>query len=147
MNRIQTLTASDWGPSLHRAARVVGTVAAFLITIALVAGGCAYSLGRQLRLAIEARNDQIAAWWVGVLRLTPAFPAAPGPEPAAAPVLLLSASSAPIALLCPAAVPARPTRAPRQCRPAAAPTAPAPKPRNRKPKAPTAPKARKKVAA
>lgn len=120
MNRIQSLTASDWGPSLHRAARVVGTVAAFLITIALVAGGCAYSLGRQLRLAIEARNDQLAAWWVGVLGLREPIASASAPVeapaparatplllPAAAPVLLLAAAIEPAAEPVPARAPRR----------------------------------------
>lgn len=111
MNRIQTLTSSDWGPSLHRAARVVGTVAAFLITVALVAGVGAYNLGRQLRLAIEARNDQLAHWWVGVLGLrqpvAATAPVADAPVeappalpllPAAAPRLMIAAVVEPVAV-------------------------------------------------
>lgn len=135
MNRIQSLTASDWGPTLHRAARVAGTVAAFLLTIALVASECAYNLGRQLRLAIEARNDQLAAWWVGVLGLRQSVaataPAAEAPvQPPAA--LLLLPAAAPLQMLAPAIEPAEPAtvkaaRAPRK-RKATAEAKPAPRP-------------------
>ena len=128
MNRIQTLTSSDWGPSLHRAARVVGTVAAFLFTVALVAGVGAYGLGRQLRLAIEARNDQLAHWWVGVLGLrqpvAATAPAAEAPvEAPAAPPLL--PAPAPRLMIAPAIESVATPRAPRKRKtPAAAKPAP-----------------------
>jgi hypothetical protein len=131
MNRIQTLTASDWGPSLHRAARVAGTVAALLITTALVAGECAYGLGRQLRLAIEARNDQLATWWVGVLGLRqPVATTAPAAEAPVQPpaALLLLPAAAPLLMLAPAEpATVKAARTPRK-RKATAGAKPAPRP-------------------
>lgn len=119
MNRIQTLMASDWAPTLERIARGAAAVAALLITIAWLTGDCAYSLGRQLRLAIEARNDQLAAWWVAVLGLArEVAPAAADPAPPASPALPAPPAAvqhfAPIALPPEAAAslqrPARPAR-------------------------------------
>lgn len=69
MDRFITIAAADWGPALHRAARLIGAVLALLFTLASIAAECAYDLGRQLRLALEARNDQLAAAWVAVLGL------------------------------------------------------------------------------
>ena len=69
MNRFITIAAADWGPTLHRLARLIGAVLALLITLAWIATECAYDLGRQLRLALEERNDQLAAAWVAVLRI------------------------------------------------------------------------------
>jgi len=130
MNRISAITAADWGHALHRGAHRVGIIAALVITCSLLAGGLAFELGRQLRLAIEALNDQLAAWWVAVLGLTPAAaPAAPAPAPAPAPVaptLPLQEAPAPFALL-PAGAPVVTAR-----------KAPA-KPRTRRPAAPKAP--------
>lgn len=101
-NRIKSFLVTDHGPALHRAARLAGTVLAYVVTIAWIAGECAFDLGRQLRLAIEERNDQLAALWVRLLGLTPAAAPAPAAEPAEeapAPVLALSCGHAPIALI------------------------------------------------
>ena len=73
--------AQDWGPDLHRAARLTGTVLALFITLAILSAECAYELGRLLRKAIDARNDQLSALWVGLLGVTPdALAAAPAEE-------------------------------------------------------------------
>lgn len=133
MNRISAITAADWGPAVHGGARRVGTIAALVITCSLLAGGLAFELGRQLRLAIEARNDQLAAWWVAVLGLTPtAGSAASAPAPApVAPALLLQEAPAPFALL-PAGAPVvaakKVTARPRTRKPAAPKATAAPKP-------------------
>lgn len=98
MKSLFPFLSADHGPQLHRAARVAGAVAALVITWAWLAGEAAYDLGRQLRLALEERNDQLAAAWVALLGLTPAAPAvaaAPSPVPPAPAV----AAPAPIALL------------------------------------------------
>lgn len=103
MKSLFSFLLTDHGPALHRSARVVGAVVALLITWAWLAGEAAYDLGRQLRLAIEWRNDQLSALWVGVLGLAPAAapalvvvavaaPAAPAP---AAPVALPAVAKAP----------------------------------------------------
>jgi hypothetical protein len=99
MKSLSSFLLTDHGPALHRSARVVGAVVALLITWAWLAGEAAYDLGRQLRLVIEERNDQLAALWVGVLGLTPA--AAPAPVVVAAEVT--PAAPAPVA---PVALPA-----------------------------------------
>lgn len=104
-NGIKSFLTTDHSPALRRAARVAGTVLAYVITVAWIAGECAFDLGRQLRLAVEARNDQLAALWVRLLGLTPAAAPAPAAEPEApaeetpAPVLALSCGRAPIALI------------------------------------------------
>jgi len=127
-----TILASDCGPALHRSARIAATVAAYLITLALLGAELAYALGCQLRLALEARNDQLAAWWVGVLGLRPAVvPPAAAPEAPA--VLPLK----PIALLCPAPVDPAPQEAKRR----------APKRKTAAPKAPPKAKVRSKAPA
>jgi hypothetical protein len=95
-----TFMAQDWGPDLHRAARLTGTVLALFITLAILSAECAYELGRLLRKAIDARNDQLSALWVGLLGVTPTVPA---PAPAPAPV----AVAAPVA---PPPAPAKPPR-------------------------------------
>ena len=102
MKSLSSFLLTNHGPALHRSARVVGAVVALLITWAWLAGDAAYDLGRQLRLAIEERNDQLAALWVGVLGLAPAAapalvvvavaPAAPAPV---APVALPAVANAP----------------------------------------------------
>lgn len=70
-----TFMAQDWGPALHRAARLTGTVLAFFITLALLSAECAYELGGLLRQAVDARNDQLSALWVGLLGVAPEVPA------------------------------------------------------------------------
>lgn len=66
---------ADHGPTLRRWARVAGAVLALVITVAWIAGECCYDLGRQLRLALEERNDQLAAAWVQLLGVTREAPA------------------------------------------------------------------------
>jgi hypothetical protein len=95
MKSLSSFLLTDHGPALHRSARVVGAVVALLITWAWLAGEAAYDLGRQLRLAIEERNDQLAALWVGVLGLAPA----------AAPALVVVAATAAPASVAPVALP------------------------------------------
>jgi hypothetical protein len=57
-------------------------IAPFVAAI-IVAIQFTYESGRDLRLLIEAWNDQLAAWWAGVLGVAPA------PAPAPAPVAKL----------------------------------------------------------
>lgn len=122
-NRIKSFLLTDHGPALHRAARIAGTVLAYVVTLAWIAGECAFDLGRQLRLAVEERNDQLAALWLRLLGLTPAAAPAPAAEPEApaeeapAPVLALSCGHAPIALIPAVAASRQPApRAPRSRR-------------------------------
>lgn len=63
--------AQDWGPALHRAARLTGTVIALFITLALLSAECAFELGNLLRQAVDARNEQLSALWVGLLGVAP----------------------------------------------------------------------------
>lgn len=99
MKSVISFLLTDHGPQLHRAARVAGAVAALLITWAWLAGEAAYDLGRQLRLALEERNDQIAAAWLALLGLVPPAPVlVPAPVAVAfAPVALLPMAPAPVA--------------------------------------------------
>jgi hypothetical protein len=91
-----TFLAQDWGPALHRAARLTGTVLAFFITLGILGAECAYELGRLLRQAIDARNDQLSALWVGLLGVAPEVPAvAPAEEAMMAVVAAPPATSAP----------------------------------------------------
>lgn len=117
-----TFMAQDWGPALHRAARLTGTVLAFFITLALLSAECAYELGSLLRQAVEARNDQLSALWVGLLGVTPEVPAV-------APVVAVVAA--------PPAPPTTPRPRPRPQPPSSSATATAkPRPaKRRKPKA------------
>lgn len=87
MNTSIRFLLTDHGPALRRWARVAAAVVALLITMAWIAGECAFDLGRQLRLALEARNDQLAAAWLQVLGIareeaTAPAPAKPSPQPA-----------------------------------------------------------------
>lgn len=108
--------AASWGRWLELQARRLGAVLAVLIVAVQVAaaagrlvsrcavllGEAAYDLGGQLRRAIDARADQLAALWVAVLvGPTPAEPAA---EASGAPVLLLMPAAPVFGLLPPAAV-------------------------------------------
>lgn len=90
---MQPFMAQDWGPALHRAARLTGTVLALFITLAILGAECAYTLGRLFGTAIAARNDQLSALWVGLLGVNPeAFAAAPAE---AAVVAVVAAPPAP----------------------------------------------------
>lgn len=134
-DRIKAVTASDWGPALHKSARVAATIAALLICLAELT----LELARQTREAIDARNEQLSAWWVNVLgvALTDATPMVAALPMTASPFALLPAVAV--------AAPPRPPVAPGEDRPrpvrktsAKATKAPAATPRparRRKPKA------------
>jgi hypothetical protein len=118
--------AQDWGPDLHRAARLTGTVLALFITLAILSAECAYELGRLLRKAIDARNDQLSALWVGLLGVTPAVSAI---APAEEAVVAVAAPPAP-----PSAPKPRPRPQPSSSTTTTATATPRPA-RRRKPKA------------
>ena len=63
------IQSAQVGAALHRAARIAAPVIALLITSALLLGHLAYQLGYQLGSAIHARNAQLAALQVRILRL------------------------------------------------------------------------------
>lgn len=119
MNATIRFLLTDHGPALRHWARVAGAVVALVITLLWIAGDCAYDLGRQLRLALEERNDQLAAAWVRLLGVAREAAPAAATEGPAAPVGHL----VPIALLPVAAAslqrPARPARAARRRKPRA----------------------------
>ena len=116
VHAVATADAASWGRWLERQARRLGAVVAVLIVAVQVAvaagrliGRCAallseaaYDLGGQLRRAIDARADQLAALWVALL-VGPA-PAEPAAEAAAATVLLLMPAAPVFGLLPPAVV-------------------------------------------
>lgn len=115
VHAVAAADAASWGEALERGARRAGAVLAVLIVAAQVAaaagrligrcavllGEAAFDLGGQLRCAIDARADQLAALWVAVL-VGPA-PAATTAEVVAKPMLLLM-PAAPVFGLLPAAV-------------------------------------------
>jgi hypothetical protein len=121
MNFIKT----DHGPALKAAAQRLAPFIALVITCLWLAADAAYDLGRQLRLAIEARSEQLAAWHLALLGLEPtarparvaAVAATSAPEPPA-PALAI----APVLAAAPATTPApgpirkarRPSGHPRQ---------------------------------
>jgi len=98
MNFITFIT-TDHGPALKAFAERLAPFVALAITCLWLAADAACDLGRQLRLAIEARSDQLAALHLALLGLeptarparvaavvAPAAPAAPvAPAPASAP--------------------------------------------------------------
>lgn len=116
VHAVAAADAASWGHWLERQARRLGAVLAVLIVAAQVAiaagrligrcavllGEAAFDLGGQLRRAIDARADQLAALWVAVL-VGPA-PAAATTEEVAAPVLLLMPAAPIYGLLPPAVV-------------------------------------------
>lgn len=116
MNETIRFLLTDHGPALRHWARVAGAVVALVITLLWIAGDCAYDLGRQLRLALEERNDQLAAAWLQVLRI--AREEAPAAEQFA-PIALLPARAASLQHQRPPARPAR-RRRPRAQHPASA---------------------------
>jgi hypothetical protein len=93
-----TFITTNHGPALKAAAKRLAPFVALAITCLWLAADAAYDLGRQLRLAIEARSEQLAALHLALLGLeptaraarvaavvTPAAPAALAPIPAPAP--------------------------------------------------------------
>jgi hypothetical protein len=115
---IRNFLTTDHGPALDAAAKQAGRFLAILITVAWMAGDAAYDLGRQLRLAIEVRNDQLAAAWLVLLGLAREAADVVAAEPTPAPAMAaLPVAAAPVALLMPVAgvtaVPAAPAPAPR----------------------------------
>jgi len=91
MNTIKSIALSDWGPHIECAARVTAAVLAFAATLLVLAAELAYDLGRLLRQALEARNDELATAWstllVGVTPeqiVVPVLAIAPAPAPAPA---------------------------------------------------------------
>ena len=90
MNTIKSIALSDWGPHIERAARVTAAVVAFAATLLVLAAELAYDLGRLLRQALEARNDELAtAWRTLLVGVTP-------PEPVVVPVLAIAPAPAPV---------------------------------------------------
>jgi hypothetical protein len=89
MNTIKSIALSDWGPHIERAARVTAAVVAFAATLLVLAAELAYDLGRLLRQALEARNDEMSTAWrtllVGVT-----------PEPVVVPVLAIAPAPVPV---------------------------------------------------
>ena len=119
-HRIATADTSDWARQIERFTRIAAVVVAFIWTIGSILAETLYDLGGQLRRAIDARNDELAAiWvrlWVGAPAPQPAAITEPTPEPElisaplAALALPLLPAAAPFALLAPAATPARRAR-------------------------------------
>jgi hypothetical protein len=63
-------SSAQLGFALQRAAYVVAPLVALAITLVQLV----FWFGGQFRLALEERNDQLAAWWVDVLGLAPGNP-------------------------------------------------------------------------
>ena len=126
-----TILKADWAPTLEKAARIAGIVIAYIITIATITADTAFTLGRQTREAIEARNDQLAALARTMVEAIDGI-AIEFQEivvPAEVPVLM--AASGPIALLAAAPVRKSRTKATRTTKATKAPAtadAPAPTP-------------------
>ena len=133
-HQVATADTSVWAARIERTIRVSAALFAFLFVIGSITAEALYDIGRQFRRALDARNDQLAAFWV---RLWVAQPTAPGAivlahVPATTEVtavhrlpvlpLLLAATPAPFALLAPAAAPARPARRRSAVKPVASPT-------------------------
>jgi hypothetical protein len=121
-----TILKADWAPTLEKAARIAGTILALVITVVTITADTAFTLGRQTREAIDARNDQMAdaaralvEWTDGI-----AIEFQEIVVPAEVPVLM--AAAGPIALL--AAGPVRKSRAKAPKAPKATVTADAPAP-------------------
>ena len=95
------ITTTDMTPiRLERFIRSLVRPIALVIVCALMAGELAYDLGRLLRLAIEARSQQLAAVHCRLLRLAPAPAPVPSIVRAGRPVLL---QPAPLVMACAAA--------------------------------------------
>jgi hypothetical protein len=98
------------------------SLVAFVVAFAITCAQLAYWLGRELRLTLDTRNDQLARWWVSVLGVGPVAAPAPvvAPEaPVVAPVAartprVRKAAAAPVAVHAPMAP--RPARRARKSR-------------------------------
>ena len=101
-DRIKAVTASDWGPALHKTARLAAIIAALLICLVELT----IELARQTREAIDARNEQLSAWWVDLLQIPPSVTTYPALLPA-------------VAIAAPPAPPVAPSERPRPPRKAA----------------------------
>ena len=105
------------------------------IALAITTAELVYWLGGELRIAIDTRNDQLAAWWVAVLGVAPAPASAPAPALAPVPTV----TPEPI-MIAPAPAPVRKSRTYAKKAAVAAPPAPAtpdpkrPRPAKRAPK-------------
>jgi hypothetical protein len=89
-----------------------------LVALAITCAELAYWLGGRLRLTLDARNDQLARWWVSVLGVGPVAAPAPvvAPEaPMVAPVAVRT-PQARKAAAAPAVAPTAPVGAPRPAR-------------------------------
>jgi hypothetical protein len=113
-------SSTNIGRNIQVAARVITP----LIALAITTAELAFWLGHELRLALDERNDQLAAWWVAALGLSSAPALAPAPSP--------TTISAVIPTITPEPIMITPTRKPRTKKaavaaPPAPPAAPAPK--------------------
>lgn len=63
VRRIATASDADWAVAAERTVRVIATVITFVWVIGTLTAECCYSVGGQLRLALEDRNDQLSAFW------------------------------------------------------------------------------------
>ena len=109
-------SSANIGRNLKTAARVITP----LIALAITTAELVYWLGGELRIAIDTRNDQLAAWWVAVLGVAPAPASAPAPAPAPVPTV----TPDPI-MIAPAPAPVRKPRTDTKKAAVAAPPAPA----------------------
>ena len=83
-------SSAQLGFALQRAAYVVAPLVAFAITLVQLV----FWFGGQFRLALEERNDQFAAWWVGVLGLAPSRASEPSQPSEPLPVLVAAPAPA-----------------------------------------------------
>ena len=80
MQTLLTIATADWGPAIHRAARVVAAFALLVFVIAADLAAITYRAGKATGEALGKRSDQLAVLFVRVLAAQPA--AAPSPAPA-----------------------------------------------------------------
>jgi hypothetical protein len=86
-------SSANIGRNLKTAARVIAP----LIALAITTAELVYWLGGELRIAIDTRNDQLAAWWVAVLGVAPAPAPAPAPVPTVTPdPIMIAPAPAPV---------------------------------------------------
>jgi hypothetical protein len=98
-SRFSRAFSADWGPTLHRAARIAAAAAVLVAVIAADLASLAYRAGYGLGVALHRLNDQLAARWVALI----VTEAPTQPEPIAAPLALPPAAE-PFGLLSPAKV-------------------------------------------
>jgi hypothetical protein len=77
-------SSANIGRNLEIAARVITP----LIALAITTAELVYWLGGELCIAIDTRNDQLAAWWVAVLGVAPAPAPAPAPTVTSEPITI-----------------------------------------------------------